>query len=76
MFEQVKQVFINVTQIEEAALTMDARLKEDLKYDSLTVLELVLELECTFDLEIDPTEVKNLKTFGDVVARVQAKKCA
>jgi len=76
MFEQVKQVFINVTQIEEVALTMDARLKEDLKYDSLTVLELVLELESTFDLEIDPTEVKNFKTFGDVVAMVQAKKSA
>jgi acyl carrier protein len=76
MFAQVKQVFIDVTQIEEASLTMDARLKDDLKYDSLTVLELVLELESAFEIEIDPTEVSKLKTFGDVVAMVQAKKSA
>ncbi len=38
--------------------------------DSLTLLEIVCQIEETFDLEIEDEQIPDLKTFDDVVAGV------
>jgi acyl carrier protein len=73
MIERIRQVVSESTHINEDRLTKEARIKEDLMLDSLTTLELVLDLEGEFDIQIHNKELEKLKTFGDVVAIIESK---
>lgn len=73
MFDRIRQVFSEVTQIDSDRLTLNARLKDDLLLDSLTTLELILELEGEFDIQFDNDELKDLRTFQDVVIAIESK---
>ena len=73
MIERIRQVFSEVTQISKDRLTLDSRLKEDLMLDSLTTLELILDLEGEFDIQIHTRELEKLKTFNDVVCTVESE---
>jgi acyl carrier protein len=48
-----------------------ARLTEDLKADSLDVIEVVLALEEEFSIEIPDEAVEKIKTVGDIIAYVE-----
>ncbi|MDP2814497.1 MAG: phosphopantetheine-binding protein [Erysipelotrichaceae bacterium] len=73
MIDKIRQVFSEVTQIDRNRLTLNARLKEDLLLDSLTTLELILELEGEFDIQFHNEELKDLRTFQDVVFAIESK---
>jgi acyl carrier protein len=73
MIERIRQVFSEATHIGIDRLTLDSRLKEDLMLDSLTTLELVLDLEGEFDIQIHTKELEKIKTFNDVVLIIEAK---
>lgn len=73
MIERIRQVFSEVTHINKERLTLDSRLKEDLNLDSLTTLELILDLEGEFDIQIHTRELEKLKTFQDVVLTIESK---
>ena len=73
MFDRIRQIFSEVTQIDRDRLTLNARLKDDLLLDSLTTLELILELEGEFDIQFDNDELKDLRTFQDVVIAIESK---
>ncbi len=73
MIERIRQVFSEATQIERDRLTLDARLKEDLQLDSLTTLELILDLEGEFDIQIHTKELEKLRKFEDVVLIIESK---
>ena len=44
---------------------------QDLGADSLNVVEIVMDLETEFDIEIDDTEIESIKTPKDVYELVQ-----
>jgi acyl carrier protein len=73
MIERIRQAFSEATHIDKNRLTLDARLNEDLLLDSLTTLELVLDLEGEFDIQIHTKELEKLKTFEDVVVIIESK---
>jgi acyl carrier protein len=52
--------------------TLASDLIADLGFDSLQVLELVAELEDTFDISIPLNDVPATRTVGQVVSRVAA----
>jgi acyl carrier protein len=52
--------------------TLSSDLVADLGFDSLQVLELVAELEDTFDISIPLNDVPSTRTVGQVVAQVTA----
>jgi acyl carrier protein len=73
MFDQIKQIIIDTIHVDEALITLDAKLKEDLDIDSLTKLELTLEFENAFEIRIEDTELAGIKTVGDIVATIDKK---
>ena len=73
MFEQVKEVLVDALNLDESEIELTSTLK-DLGVDSLAVVELVLELESTFDVEIGDDELPNLHTVEDVVKLIESKK--
>ena len=59
--------------VDEDKVTTDASITEDLGADSLDVVDLVMNIEESFDLEIPDEEVENIKTVGDIVKFIEAK---
>lgn len=51
-------------------------LREDLDFNSLSAVELVMELEEAFGVEVSDEELAELKTVGDVFAMIEGKQAA
>lgn len=52
--------------VEESEVKMSSSFKDDLDADSLDVVELVMELEDEFGLDIPDKDAASFKTVGDV----------
>ena len=50
-----------------------ASFTEDLKADSLAIVELVLALEETFKIEIPDEDTEKIKTVGDAINYIKAR---
>ncbi|MBU5267839.1 acyl carrier protein [Virgibacillus proomii] len=71
VFERVKSIIVDRLDVDESKVTMEASFKEDLEADSLDVVELVMELEDEFDMEIADEEAEKINTVGDAVNYIQ-----
>ncbi|MDL2217271.1 acyl carrier protein [Christensenellaceae bacterium OttesenSCG-928-M15] len=69
-FEKVREIIAKQLDIEEESITMESRLVDDLKADSLDVVELIMDLEQEFDMEIPDEELPKVHTVGDIVEYV------
>ncbi|MFA1818603.1 acyl carrier protein [Virgibacillus oceani] len=67
VFDRVKAIIVDRLDVEETKVTMEASFKDDLEADSLDVVELVMELEDEFDMEIADEEAEKINTVGDAV---------
>lgn len=67
VFERVKDIIVEQLDVEESQVTMEASFAEDLDADSLDVVELVMELEDEFDMEIADEEAEKISTVGHAV---------
>ncbi|MCZ0703396.1 acyl carrier protein [Natronobacillus azotifigens] len=72
-FDRVKKIVVDRLDVEEEKVTMDASFKEDLEADSLDVVELVMELEDEFDMEIADEEAEKIETVGDAVTYIDSQ---
>lgn len=71
VFNRVKEIIVEQLDVEEDSITMEASFREDLEADSLDVVELVMELEDEFDIEIADEEAENINTVGDAVNYIE-----
>ena len=60
---------INGNAVED--VTLDKSCVDDLGVDSLSMLEIINDLQDKFDMEIPDEDAKNLKTVGDAVAYIE-----
>ena len=70
---RVKEIIIDKLGIEENKLTPDARFIEDLGADSLDTVELIMQFEEEFDIEISDEEAESLTTIGKSVDYIDSK---
>jgi len=66
MFEKVKNLLVEELSINEADITPDAELVNDLGINSLELADLVLLCEEKFDIEIGDDVIHKFVTVGDV----------
>ena len=74
MFEQVKNVIVDTLSCDAEAVTMEARLVEDLEADSLEAVELSMALEEAFGVGIADEDMTQVKTVADIVNYLSGKK--
>jgi len=67
VFEKVRGIIAEELGIEEDTILMDSDLSEDLGADSLDAIELIMEVESQFDVEIADNEATKIKKVSDIV---------
>lgn len=73
-FERVKNIVVDRLGVKEEDVTPQATFKDDLGADSLDVVELIMELEDEFDLEISDEDAEKITSVGDVVTYIDQHK--
>ena len=70
--EKVKKIIIEQLEVAPDKVKLEASFSEDLKADSLAVVELVLALEEQFKLEIPDEDTEKIKTVGDAINYIKS----
>ena len=68
---KVKAIIIDKLGVDESEVTNDASFTNDLGADSLDTVELIMELEKEFDIQIPDDEAEGIATVGDAISFVE-----
>lgn len=66
-FETVSKIIADQFSLDKDSITMETDLINDLNADSLDVVELIMEIEQNFEIEIPDEKLKEVKTIKDIV---------
>ncbi|WP_309245273.1 acyl carrier protein [Clostridium estertheticum] len=72
MFEEVRACISSQLNIDEEEIKIESSFKNDLGADSLDIVELIMELEEKYDIEIPDEDVEKIATVGDIVEYIKA----
>ena len=67
---KLKGFLVDLFEVPEENITLEARLSEDLGLDSIDAVDLVVKLQELTGQRIKPDEFKSVRTVQDVVDRV------
>ncbi len=70
---QIKDAIVEKLGVEEAKVTPNASFINDLGADSLDTVELIMELENRFNIQIPDEDQEKIQTVGDAVSYVKSK---
>ena len=72
-YDKIKEIIIDKLGIEDGKITMDAKFIDDLGADSLDTVELIMQFEEEFGIEIPDEEAEGLLSVGQVVDYITNK---
>ena len=70
-FEKLKQIIVEVLNVDENEITMDTTFIDDLGADSLDVFQIIMGLEEEFDIEIPNEQAEKIVTVADAVEQIK-----
>ena len=70
--EKVKEIVSDKLDVDPADIQEDKDFVEDLKADSLAIVEVVLALEEQFEIEIPDEDTEKIKTVNDAIEYIKA----
>lgn len=70
-FEKLKKIIVEVLNVDESEVTMEATFIDDLGADSLDVFQIIMGLEEEFDIEISNEDAEKIVTVGDAVEQIK-----
>ena len=68
---KVKAIIVDKLGVDEKDATLEASFTNDLGADSLDTVELIMELEKEFDIQIPDEEAEKIVTVGDAVSFIE-----
>lgn len=71
---QITKMLADKFGVKESEISLDTKFAEDLGADSLDTVELIMEMEKTFDLLISDQEAEGIVCVGDAVKLIESKK--
>lgn len=74
--DRVKSIIVEKLGVDESEIADDASFTNDLGADSLDTVELIMEFEKEFDMQIPDEDAEKIATVGDAVAYVEANRTA
>ena len=75
VFEKVVKILTPYVKNQQAldAVSRETHILDDLKVNSARLVDVVLEFEDAFDIEIDDDDVDKVETVGNAVELIEAK---
>ena len=70
ILEKIREITVDRLGVEENDVTPEASFREDLEADSLDLVELIMELEEQFGMEIPDEEAEKITTVEEAVEYV------
>ena len=70
--EKVKAIIVDKLGVDESEVTNEASFTNDLGADSLDTVELIMEFEKEFDIQIPDDKAEAISTVGDAVTFIEA----
>ncbi len=70
---KVKEIIVNKLGVDEGQITPEASFTNDLGADSLDTVELVMEFEKAFNLQIPDEDAEKIGTVGDAIKYLSGK---
>jgi len=74
LFNEVEQVIRQQFKLKDQVLTAETNLFNDLKFDSLDAVELIIELEEKFSIELLDKEAEDVRTIQDILTLIESKR--
>ena len=74
VFETIKRLIVEELNVSEDKVTLESRLAEDLGADSIDAVELIMNIEEAFDIQVSDEDAQGIKTVGDLVKYVEGLK--
>jgi acyl carrier protein len=71
--EKVKEIIVSKLGVDAAQVTLEASFTKDLGADSLDTVELVMEFEKAFNIQIPDEDAEKIASVGDVVNYLKTK---
>jgi acyl carrier protein len=72
--EKVKEIVVEQLSIDAGKVTPEATFTDDLGADSLDIVQMIMELEQAFDMDISDEEAEKFTTVGSVVDYIESLK--
>ncbi|MFM8322014.1 MAG: acyl carrier protein [Chloroflexota bacterium] len=73
-YSDVKAVIVELLNVPEEKVTMDARFREDLEADSLDLVELIMAFEDKFGGEISDEDAQKITSVGEAVKYLDGRR--
>ena len=70
-FEKLRDIIVEVLNVDENEVTMESTFIDDLCADSLDVFQIIMGIEEEFDIEIPNEEAEKIVTVGDAVEQIK-----
>ena len=67
LYEQLKRILVDQFELDEASITPDANLYEELELDSIDAVDLLVQLKNITGKKISPDDFKDVRTINDVI---------
>ncbi len=68
---KVVEIIVDKLGVKESEVTPEATFTNHLGADSLDIVELIMEFEKAFDMQIPDEAAENISTVGDVIAYIE-----
>lgn len=68
--DKIKDILVEQLGANRDEITLETDIQKDLNADSIAVMELIVEIEDAFDVEVPEEELLDIKTVGDIVKRI------
>ena len=72
-FDKVKEIIVDKLGVEDGKITMEAKFIDDLGADSLDTVELIMQFEEEFAIEIPDEDAEGLISVGEAVDYISQK---
>ncbi len=72
--ERLKEIIIKQLDVNNKPVTLESSFINDLGADSLDIVELVMEFEDAFDMNIPDEDAEKIQTVGDAVNYIKERK--
>lgn len=69
--EDVKAIIVEKLGVDPSEVTETASFTNDLGADSLDIVELIMDFERKFDIEIDDNDADKISTVGDAIKYIE-----